>query len=298
VGIALVAAQTAGWGPYGSCTAACGGGTQTRSCVNSTAGCTGASSESCNTNACGTWGSWSECSCLKVGASQTRTCNGVGCPAGATVQACTTACVNCTVTGFSYPTQCTKQCGTGFTSQVRTVITDQYLNGLPCPILKFTSECNTQFCQVYLNGRGFVAWGPIPGPRTITYSFTSNPDNVDVFLFTADINYLLYLADQQRSTPFNSGYEPYRSILNSNNIFQSATLAAGTSYYLVLDATPVGAANGNNGVFDPLTVTYNVTGFDLSTIPPPLNTNSGARASASLFAVFGAVFVALFAIRA
>jgi hypothetical protein len=99
VNIALTRSETAtpinggwsAWSSYGSCSATCGGGTQTRTrtCTNPSpanggADCTGGSSEtrSCNTESCPvdavdggwtTWSSWGTCSLTCGGGTQTRT---------------------------------------------------------------------------------------------------------------------------------------------------------------------------------------------------------------------------------
>jgi len=172
--------------------------------------------------------------------------------------------------------------------------------GTPCPILSTSMQCNTHFCQEYLQGLGFLSWGPIYGgsaggaPVVITWKIYSNNDNVDIFLFTGDDNYLLYIQDSQRTKAWNTGYSAFRSMLNTDNAYDTVTLNPGVNYYLVVDNTPVGAANGNNGQYDPVTVGYNMTGFDLSTIPPPLNTSFGSHTIASLFVTFAAIIIALF----
>ena len=62
-----------GWSDWSTCSVTCGGGTQTRACNNPTpanggAGCTGATSQTCNTQACppapvdGGWSEWDTCS--------------------------------------------------------------------------------------------------------------------------------------------------------------------------------------------------------------------------------------------
>ncbi len=55
-----------GWSAWGACSASCGGGTQTRTCTNPTpsfcgAGCTGSSSQACNTQACADPSFWGNC---------------------------------------------------------------------------------------------------------------------------------------------------------------------------------------------------------------------------------------------
>jgi len=73
-----------GWTSWSTCSATCGGGTQTRTCTNPTPSCGGATcpggiDQPCNTQACcspvnGGWTSWSTCSATCGGGTQTRTC--------------------------------------------------------------------------------------------------------------------------------------------------------------------------------------------------------------------------------
>lgn len=95
-----------GWSAWSSCSVTCGGGTQTRTCdspapANGGASCSGASSQSCNTQACvtpvdGGWTAWSSCSVTCGGGTQTRTCtnpapaNGGASCSGASSQSCNT----------------------------------------------------------------------------------------------------------------------------------------------------------------------------------------------------------------
>lgn len=92
-----------GWSEWSSCSETCGGGVQTRTCTNPApsgggAGCTGLSSQTCNTQPCpqppinGGWSSWSSCTNGK----QTRSCtnpapsNGGADCTGPDTQTCTT----------------------------------------------------------------------------------------------------------------------------------------------------------------------------------------------------------------
>lgn len=82
-------AVNGGWSDWSTCSASCGGGTQTRTCTNPApayggASCYGATSQQCNTHACptpapqpvnGGWSAWSACSKSCGGGTQSRTCN-------------------------------------------------------------------------------------------------------------------------------------------------------------------------------------------------------------------------------
>jgi len=294
----VVTAQTGGFSGWTSCSAT-QGGTQQRSCLNATLGCVGSYSQNCG------WTTWSNCNKQCDAGVSTRSCLGSApCNnAGSSSVSCNTqACLNCSVSQWSYPSPCSRQCGTGYSTTTRTILQQPNIagGGTPCPLLQITVSCNTHFCQEYLSGRGFLSWGPIFGgvagapPVTISWNIYSNPDNVDIFLFPGDDNYLLYIQDSQRTKAWNTGYTAYRSMLNTDNAYETVQLMAGVNYYLVVDNTPVGAANGNNGQYDPLTIGYNMTGFDLTTIPPPLNTGAAAHLTASLAVALAAVFAAFF----
>ena len=95
-----------GWSEYGACSAACGGGTRTRTCTNPMpanggADCVGEASEACNTQACplpvdGGWSEFSACSVTCGGGTRTRTCtnpvpaNGGADCVGPATEACNT----------------------------------------------------------------------------------------------------------------------------------------------------------------------------------------------------------------
>ena len=99
-----VAFTDGGWSGWGGCSASCGGGTQTRACnspapTNGGAGCSGPSSQSCNTQGCpvnGGWSGWGGCSASCGGGTQARACNsptpangGAAC-SGSSSQSCNT----------------------------------------------------------------------------------------------------------------------------------------------------------------------------------------------------------------
>jgi hypothetical protein len=153
-----------GWCGWSSCSAPCGGGTQTRSCScpspsGGGANCTGSSLQNCNTQACTSYfwntGGWSSCSASCGGGTQTRSvwCQGSdggtypdgNCGGGkpATSQSCNTGC--CPVNGgWSGWSSCSASCGGG--TQTRSCNSPSpSCGGNPCSG-STSQSCNTQGC--------------------------------------------------------------------------------------------------------------------------------------------------------
>lgn len=185
------------WSAWGTCSATCGGGTQTRTrtCTNPApanggANCVGSTTETqaCNTQTCivtpidGGWSAWSTyntCTATCGGGTQTRTrtctnptpANGGAQCVGSTsettscnTQACTGA--GLTVDGgwstWSGWSVCTKTCGNGTQIRTRSCNNPVRSNGgaLCVGTASETQYCNTQTCGTgtAVNG-GWSAWG-------------------------------------------------------------------------------------------------------------------------------------------
>lgn len=188
-------------------------------------------------------------------------------------------CNNCTLTQWSRFTPCDKTCGGGLRKRSRRVLTPAGPGGVCFP-LEETQACNTQFCRASMGRRGYYVWGPIEvtTPTPIRYRFGSNRD-VDVFLFDAE-NYQQYLDDVAREPPFNYGYSAVRASLDDNIYEERVTLQPGRRYYLVVDHTEVGVANGQNGNLEVrVDFSYSIEGIDLDSLPEPLNTSPNAARS-------------------
>ena len=155
-----------GWSDWSTCSASCGGGTQTRSCTNpfpanGGTGCVGDATQSCNTQACpvnGGWTNWSGCSETCGGGTRTRSCDnptpaygGAYCVGDASESCNTQACpVN---GGWSDWSTCSAWCGGG--TQTRSCTNPFPVNGGTGCVGDATQSCNTQACPV--NG-GWTNW--------------------------------------------------------------------------------------------------------------------------------------------
>jgi len=204
--------------------------------------------------------------------------------------------VNCTVGSFSSYSRCTKECNSGIMFRTRSIRTPPQGNGAPCPILNQTTICNTQFCRDELNGRGFQAWGPWYGPAQIRYLISSSGSDIDILVFNEN-SYQYYVEDQNRPKPYNTGYTLVPgSVLETDNADQTINLMSGDRYYLVVDHTPVGSANGNNGEFNRISFSWFFSGISDEDKGYPVNTNpvsSGSLAAPSVLALAAALAAAL-----
>jgi len=218
------------------------------------------------------WGPWGECSKICDGGISTRVCTtGItaNCP-GVSAQICgTNACVNCTVTPyFAYGSQCSKTCGGGSYWQARQITQEPGIGGSACPQLNFTYPCNTYMCYETLYGMGFYFWGPFQGPGPLSYTVQNDNTAVDAYLFTQD-NFIQYQYDVQRPKPFQTNYIAVVSTLDINTVKSEGpiTLDPNTNYYLVVDHTLIGAAQGStdgngNIVFLENQFSYSISGLE------------------------------------
>jgi len=170
-----------GWSAWSSCSATCGGGTQTQTrsvqapAAHGGAACPSlARSQQCNIQACpvncvvSSWSSWTKCSKTCGGGSQTqvRTVErasvhgGVACPALMQERPCNTqACpVNCKVSGWSDFSTCSKACGGGSQLRTRTIVVDVAHGGQSCPELTQSQKCNQHNCPVDCRVSAWSAW--------------------------------------------------------------------------------------------------------------------------------------------
>lgn len=159
------------YGDWGTCTAACGGGEQTRTrpvlvqAANGGAACPVlVESRACNEQPCpidcavSDWTDWGDCSVACGGGTQQRSREvtqsaangGAICPALTESRLCNTqGCpVDCTVGAFSDWGSCSKNCGGGLRTRSRPVVTEAANGGAACPVLEESETCNTQPCPV------------------------------------------------------------------------------------------------------------------------------------------------------
>jgi hypothetical protein len=116
--------EVSGWGDWGSCSKACGGGTQTR-----------ARRVTQNVAFGG-----NPCPPLE----ESQSCNTQQCP------------INCEVSGWSGWSGCTKNCGGGQQTRTRSITKQPQYGGQSCPSTSETQSCNTQDCGGGFGGYAFT----------------------------------------------------------------------------------------------------------------------------------------------
>jgi hypothetical protein len=157
------------WGKFGDCSAACGGGKQTRTrtiVINTKFGgtkCPGLKdTQDCNTQDClvhckvSEWGKWTTCSKECGGGKRVRErkilqlnkFEGDKCPPLQEDMRCNDkACANdCLVSDWSSWGKCSNKCGGGYQTRYRDVVRDSKFGGKTCPGLEVDRKCNTKSC--------------------------------------------------------------------------------------------------------------------------------------------------------
>jgi hypothetical protein len=169
------------WSGWTACHTQCGGGTQERArsalrdaahggkaCASKRA------TRECNTAGCpigchvSEWGTWGVCShaCGTGAHTRKRTVtikpahNGAACPALEESETCNTdACArDCVVSGWWPWTPCTAKCGGGTWTRTRTVVNHPAHEGLTCPPLTETGQCNKHNCPVDCKVSAWSQW--------------------------------------------------------------------------------------------------------------------------------------------
>lgn len=268
--------QMSEWSPFTSCSAQCGGGTQTRvrsilvQPENGGAAC-GATFENvaCNTQPCpidcvvSEWSEFGECSALCAGGVQTRTrtvvvqpqFGGAECPALQEVQACNTqACELRYIWQTSAFGSCSVSCGGGV--QTRTVqCLDTQTGGIVADSFcaaeqtkpATTQACNTQACtlgsfeQATLDAHNAVRAQVSAG--TLGDEPQAEPDLVPMVWDNA-----LAAAAQEWASNcsfgFNTAAERQQSYLaNGGNLNQGTWIGVNLSFNSTVNANPAAAVN-------------------------------------------------------
>eukprot|EP01062_Namystynia_karyoxenos_P036408 TRINITY_DN26517_c0_g1_i2.p1 TRINITY_DN26517_c0_g1~~TRINITY_DN26517_c0_g1_i2.p1 ORF type:complete len:1483 (+),score=380.93 TRINITY_DN26517_c0_g1_i2:63-4451(+) len=172
------------WGPWGVCSAPCGGGWHTRERVVLTDPTASGRAcgetvqrRECNDHSCSQdcrvtpWSNWSACSVNCGGGEQVSTRSiqqsaagsGTPCPTNLVRRrVCNTdSCgSDCQVSAWSTFSACTVSCGGGFRRRQRTVLRPPALGGDPCPALEATEPCNLDPCSAPVE----IVMPPVGGP--------------------------------------------------------------------------------------------------------------------------------------
>jgi hypothetical protein len=152
-----------------------------------------------------------------------------------------------------------------------------------------------------INNMGFYFWGPFKGPGPISYTVRRIDEAIDAFLFTQD-SFVQYQYDAARIKPFQTNYSPLVATLNIETVKAEGpiTLDANTNYYLVVDHTLIGAAQGTNQngaqVFNPNRFQWAITGLEPGVgynSAPVMSAASSTHASFALVAFVATAVVAL-----
>jgi hypothetical protein len=170
-----------GWGEWSTCTAACGGGMQSRSRTITAPSCGGTCSESatvdsrpCNTGCCPVhcaiteWSPWTTCSPACGGGQQSRSrsitrnadCGGTACPTDLVqTQPCGAMCCaqDCQLTQWSGWTGCSASCGAGSQTRTRGLIVAASCGG-SCGALSENQPCDAGCCPVNCQWSPFSEW--------------------------------------------------------------------------------------------------------------------------------------------
>jgi len=231
------------------------------------------------------WGPYGECSRVCDGGIATRTCMGLqsDCP-GVSAQICgTTPCQNCTLTSYyAYGSQCSQQCGGGTYWMAYAITQQPGIGGTPCPQTNFTFPCNTYMCYETIMQKGFFFWGPFTGPGPLSYTISRYTTEVDVYLFTQE-NFVQYQYDAARAKPFQTNYVAIISTLDVETVKSEGPIALdpNTNYYLVVDHTLIGAAQGTTNANGQQVFLENRFDYTITGLNPGPGYNSAPYASAA-----------------
>ena len=175
------------WGPWATCSATCGAGTQNRhrhiahheeyggkSCPPSRM----TESRSCVEDFCpvhcevSDWAPWQACSLTCGSGIQRRfrevttqpQFGGLPCPLLTDVQTCNGASCpfDCTVSDWGAFGACSVSCGKGSKTRARKVEESAYAGGKICPTLTDTAECDVGACPVHCETSSWSAWSVCP----------------------------------------------------------------------------------------------------------------------------------------